>query len=77
MSNSNHHSLAPTRSILWQAALIFLVAFLVRLMGVGSNPVHVDELYHLLAGRSWAEEGTLRMLDGDEAVVAVTILQCA
>lgn len=65
MSNSNHHIPASTRSILWQAVLIFLVAFLVRLMGVGSNPVHVDELYHLLAGRSWAEEGTLRMLDGE------------
>lgn len=65
MSNSNHHAFVSARTIFWQAALIFLVAFVVRWMGVGSNPVHVDELYHLLAGRSWAEEGTLRMLDGE------------
>ncbi|MDP2248369.1 MAG: hypothetical protein Q8J65_09585, partial [Nitrosomonadales bacterium] len=65
MSNSSHQTLPTTQSILWQSALVFLVAFLVRWIGAGSNPVHVDELYHLLAGRSWAEEGTLRMLDGE------------
>ena len=58
-------SFIASRSLWWRAGFIFLVALAVRLLGAGSNPVHVDELYHLLAGRSWAEEGTFRMLDGE------------
>lgn len=58
-------SFCAGRSLWWQTGLIFLLALAVRLLGVSSNPVHVDELYHLLAGRSWAEEGTFRMLDGE------------
>lgn len=54
-----------SRSLMWQTAFVFILALGVRWLGVSSNPVHVDELYHLLAGRSWAEEGTFRMLDGE------------
>jgi hypothetical protein len=64
MTNSQM-SFYAGRSLWWSAGFIFLLALAVRLLGVSSNPVHVDELYHLLAGRSWAEEGTLRMLDGE------------
>lgn len=65
MTPTSHPSHENTRSLLWQAVLLFLLALAVRLLGASSNPVHVDELYHLLAGRSWAEEGTFRMLDGE------------
>jgi hypothetical protein len=65
MSNAKPLATPSPWTIFWQAGLVFVVALLVRWIGVGSNPVHVDELYHLLAGRSWAEEGTLRMLDGE------------
>jgi predicted membrane-bound mannosyltransferase len=61
----SHMSFCTSRSLWWRAGFIFLVALAVRLLGASSNPVHVDELYHLLAGRSWAEEGTFRMLDGE------------
>jgi hypothetical protein len=64
MTNSQM-SFYASRSLWWPAGFIFLLALAVRLLGVSSNPVHVDELYHLLAGRSWAEEGTFRMLDGE------------
>lgn len=65
MTPTSHPSHANARSLIWQAVFIFLLALAVRWLGVSSNPVHVDELYHLLAGRSWAEEGTFRMLDGE------------
>ena len=64
MTNSQM-SFYASRSLWWPAGFIFLLALAVRLLGVSSNPVHVDELYHLLAGRSWVEEGTFRMLDGE------------
>ena len=65
MSNAKPLNTPSSWTIFWQASIVFLIALVVRWIGVGSNPVHVDELYHLLAGRSWAEEGTLRMLDGE------------
>lgn len=65
MTPTSHPSHGNTRSLIWQAVLLFLLALAVRWLGVSSNPVHVDELYHLLAGRSWAEEGSFRMLDGE------------
>jgi hypothetical protein len=65
MTSTSHPSHENTRSLILQAVFLFLLALAVRWLGVSSNPVHVDELYHLLAGRSWAEEGTFRMLDGE------------
>lgn len=65
MTLTSHVSSSASRSLLWQTAAIFVLALTVRLLGVSSNPVHVDEIYHLLAGRSWAEEGSFRMLDGE------------
>jgi hypothetical protein len=65
MTPTSHPSHESTRSLLLQAVFLFLLALAIRWLGVGSNPVHVDELYHLLAGRSWAEDGTFRMLDGE------------
>lgn len=51
-------------SIAWQALALFALALLVRLLGNSSLPIHVDEFYHLLAGKSWAENGSLTILDG-------------
>lgn len=53
-----------SRSIAWQALALFALALLVRLLGNASLPVHVDEFYHLLAGQSWADNGSLTILDG-------------
>ena len=47
-----------------QALGLFALALLVRLLGNASQPVHVDEFYHLLAGQSWADHGRLSILDG-------------
>lgn len=65
MTLTSHVSSSAGRSLFWQAIAIFVLALAVRLLGVSSNPVHVDEIYHLLAGRSWAEDGSFRMLDGE------------
>jgi hypothetical protein len=46
------------------ASLLFLGALLLRLAGIGERPPKTDELYHLLAARSWAENGTLAIADG-------------
>lgn len=51
-------------SIASQALAVFALALLVRLLGNSSLPIHVDEFYHLLAGQSWAENGSLTILDG-------------
>jgi hypothetical protein len=65
MTSTSHPSHENPRLLILQAVFLFLLALAVRWLGVSSNPVHVDELYHLLAGQSWAEEGTFRMLDGE------------
>jgi hypothetical protein len=48
----------------YQALALFVLALLVRLLGNATMPVHVDEYYHLLAGQSWADDGSLAILDG-------------
>jgi hypothetical protein len=55
---------ASGRTLAYQAFALFLLALLARLLGNASMPVHVDEFYHLLAGRSWADDGSLAILDG-------------
>src|SRR3546814_4317252 len=49
---------------LWiQVSILFLVLVLLRVAQIDREP-HFDELYHLLAARSWAAEGTLRIAEG-------------
>lgn len=40
---------------------LFAIGILPRLIGLGDHPPRTDELYHIIAGRSWAENGTLGM----------------
>lgn len=47
------------------AILLFAGAFLLRLAGIGDRPPKTDELYHLLAARSWADSGTLAIAQGE------------
>jgi hypothetical protein len=44
--------------------VLLVLATLVRLVGIGDAALRTDEIYHLLAGRSWADHGTLQMGDG-------------
>lgn len=46
------------------AILLFALAFAIRMFGIGDAPLRTDEIYHLLAGRSWADHGTLALGDG-------------
>ena len=53
-----------TGTALWvQLALLILVTAAIRLVDIGHVLVF-DEIYHMLAGRSWSQEGTLRIADG-------------
>jgi hypothetical protein len=52
-------------TLAWQAALVFLAALAVRLLDAGRPPVHHDELYHILAARSYLSEGTFRIWSGE------------
>jgi hypothetical protein len=46
----------------WAMAIfLFVIGLLPRLIGLGDHPPRTDELYHIIAGRSWAEDGTLAM----------------
>jgi hypothetical protein len=51
-------------SPLFLAVSLLLLAFLIRIIGIGDAALRTDEIYHLLAGRSWADHGTLAMGDG-------------
>ncbi|GFZ96850.1 MULTISPECIES: glycosyltransferase family 39 protein [Sphingobium] len=41
-----------------------LLACLVYGLTIQTRPAHIDEFYHLLAGRSWAADGSFAILDG-------------
>lgn len=47
----------------WELGLLALVALVMRLAYLNHAP-QFDELYHVLAARSWAENGTLALADG-------------
>lgn len=47
------------------AGLLLAIALVTRLIGIGDHPPRTDELFHILAGRSWAEHGTFAMADGE------------
>jgi len=44
--------------------LAALFACLVYALTIQTRPAHIDEFYHLLAGRSWAADGSFAILDG-------------
>lgn len=46
------------------ALSLLVLASILRLFGIGDAPLRTDEVWHLLAGRSWADHGTLAMGDG-------------
>lgn len=46
------------------ALVLFVAAVLVRFVGIDDAALRTDEIYSLLAGRSWADHGTLAMGDG-------------
>jgi 4-amino-4-deoxy-L-arabinose transferase-like glycosyltransferase len=46
------------------AALVFLAALGIRLVGAGDGSIHIDEYYTILAARSYAVEGVPRIWDG-------------
>lgn len=54
-----------TQRIIWQGCIVFFLALLVRFLGNSTLPLHTDELLHVLAGQSWASEGSFRILDGE------------
>ncbi len=51
-------------SAIVQTGALALLALAVRLVHLGSIPPDFDELYHMLAGRSWLAHGALRIADG-------------
>lgn len=52
-----------TSAVAWETACITLIALLTRVVYLDHTP-HIDEFYHILAARSWLEDGTLRIGDG-------------
>jgi len=62
MTRDDLHRLFSSPYIL--AFTLLFLALAVRMIGIGDAPLRTDEIYHLLAGRSWAEHGTLAMGDG-------------
>ena len=61
-----YDSNVPTDSarFLAGAFVVALFAFLLRYIGMSHEPTW-DELYHVLAARSWAENGTFAIADGE------------
>lgn len=65
---SSQHALSPAGTVsvapAWvQTTIVFalaLSAFLVNL----DQPLHFDELYHILAARSWSADGEMRIAEG-------------
>ncbi|MFH1279167.1 MAG: hypothetical protein ABIK65_12405 [Candidatus Eisenbacteria bacterium] len=53
----------PGRSFRWEVAAVILIALLVRLPNLGHTPF-VDELNHVLAARSFVEDGEMRLPGG-------------
>lgn len=49
----------------WRPGLaVFVAGLLLYGLSIQTRPAHLDEFYHLLAGRSWAQHGTFALLDG-------------
>jgi|GEM_PF-596729 len=54
-----------TANALLQALAVFALAFAVRLVFAANLPPRVDELYHLMAARSWVSDGSLAVWHGE------------
>lgn len=55
--------------------IVWLLATFIGLAGLWREPIFFDELYHLLAARSWVEDGELTIFQGVyERTAAFTIL---
>jgi hypothetical protein len=48
---------------LW-ALVLFLAALLIRVLCSPAMPLHTDEIFHILAATSWAQDGSFRYGDG-------------
>lgn len=55
---------ADRRTLWLEAIALCALAVAVRLPHLDHPPIY-DELYHVLTGRSWSTEGTLRIADGE------------
>ncbi|AUW58821.1 hypothetical protein C1T17_12700 [Sphingobium sp. SCG-1] len=60
----------PGRASTWavgalQTPLLFLAAAALYTITIGTTPVRVDEYYTTFAARSWAENGSFAILDGE------------
>ncbi|HEU4700379.1 MAG TPA: hypothetical protein VFS40_14440 [Gemmatimonadales bacterium] len=55
--------LPALRAVAWGALAVFLVALVVRAIGLDQQAAN-DELYHVLAGRQFLQDGTLRINGG-------------
>ncbi len=53
------------RCLVVGAAIAGLALCLAYLVSSPFVPLQTDEIFHVLAGRSWSEHGTLRILDGE------------
>ena len=58
-----HDEASTNRMNGWELALLALIALVPRLVHL-DHPPQFDELYHVLAARSWAADGTLTLGDG-------------
>ena len=45
--------------------MLLLLASLTRFIGIGDHGARTDELFHIIAGRSWAENGSFAIMDGN------------
>lgn len=59
------HAATQGRSLAIAALVIFAVAFAVRLLASAAAPMHPDEPYHILPARSWLEDGSFRLYQGE------------
>lgn len=65
MASARGHDKQGALSSPWIIAIgLFAIGLLPRLIGLGDHPPRTDELFHIIAGRSWAANGTLAMGDG-------------
>jgi hypothetical protein len=57
-------SLASRAILVSEFALLFIITMLARVLFIDHEPIH-DELYHLLAAQSWANNGSFAIADGE------------
>ncbi len=60
-----HKQREDTRRSMIPALLVAAALCLLYGLSIQTRPAHIDELYHLLAGRSWAQNGNFALLDGE------------